>query len=139
MALAAAQVVDAIAARLAGTATTVTTKRFHPFTEADLRAWRVVPAGEAMDTSSEGAMEFHELGIECHGYVRALDDVDDALSDMAAAGLTAIHAVQAGNFTVRTASIERRFTPDGEAATAEVVLALTSNFATATAAPEVLL
>lgn len=140
MTLAAAQVRDAIAARLVPTATLVTTKRLHPLTEAHLPAWRVRLVGDDTDPGLGLGVQTHRTTIEAAGIVRAVDDVDDALDTLLAAGLTAVHAVQAANFSVVDGGTAWPLPPaDGEAATAQVVHRFVCTYATDPAAPEVLL
>lgn len=140
MTLAAQQVVDAIASRLAGTATLVTTKRMHPLEDANLPAWKVLPNGDDIDTSIDGGLEDHGLEVVCTGTVRATDDIDDALGALVAAGLTAIHGTQAPQFTVATAGVSPpRLVGDGEASMAAVDVRLRCKYFTVPTAPETLL
>lgn len=140
MALASAQVIDAIATRLAGTATTVTTSRMHPFTEAELPAWRVLSGGDSIEPSTDGAIEKHALEVVLTGSVRAVADIDDALHALVAAGLAAVHAVQAAQFAVTTSSVsEPRLTNEGESAVAAIAVRLSATYYTERAAPELLL
>lgn len=136
MALAAAQVADALVARLGGTASA---NRFHPFAEADLPAWRVALGRDSISTSPFGDMEKHEQEVIVTGHLRAVADLDDAANDLIAAGLAAIHGTQAASFTVRTATVDRDFAEDGEAAVSRVNLRLLANFTTATTDPNTLL
>lgn len=139
MPLADAQIVDAIATRLAGTATLITTKRLHPLAETDLPAWRVFPGDVAVTPGLGGDVEANELDVVCAGFVRAVDDVDDAMNNLASAGLAAIHAVQAANYSVTNIARRRRMAGEGEAAMAVIEIVLRATFHTAPAAPDVLL
>lgn len=140
MTLAAAQIRDAIASRLTPTATTVTTSRLHPFTEAQLPAWRVRLVADDPTPALSGLPTTHQLTVEATGTVRAVADVDDALDALLAAGLTAVHAVQAANFSVQDEATTWPLPPsDAEASVAHVVHRFRCTYFTDPAAPEVLL
>lgn len=95
MTLAAAQVIDAQAARLVGlplTGSRVYTSRLWPITEAELPAWRVTAQVEVIQAAMLSGVNEHRLSIEFAGYVRATQDIDDAMHALAAQGLTALCA-----------------------------------------------
>jgi hypothetical protein len=142
MALAAAQVVDAVAARLAPMAATggrVYTSRTWPLAEADLPAWRVTAEAEdvLMETLS-GAEQTHTLSIAAQCSTRAVADLDDALHTLAAAGLTLLFA-GVPPYRLVLDGIERELATEGEAAVGRVTLNLTAIFLTAPSAPETIL
>lgn len=92
MTLAAAQVIDAVAAKLVPMVATggrVYTSRMWPITQAELPAWRVFASDETVqDMLLDGSLREHRLSVTVEGYVRATADLDDALHSLAAAGLT---------------------------------------------------
>lgn len=135
MALAAAQRVDEVAADLVGTGT-VTTDRFHPFAESDLPAWRVVPDQEDVQSVGLDGMEEHVLTVACEGHVRAVSSIDDAMNNLAAAGLTAINAAHPNRYLLQ--GIDRDPAQDSEAAVGKVTLRLATRFFVSPAAPEVI-
>lgn len=139
MSLAITQVKSAVITRLAGTATLVTGNRNHPLAESDLPAWKVLQGDDDIETGAGGDIETHDAEIICAGYVRNVNDADAALDALAAAGLAAIHAVQASAFTVQTNGMSRRFVGEGEAAMGVIEIRLRSNFYTAPTAPETFL
>src|SRR4051812_5941361 len=102
MALAAAQVVDALAALLVPVALSggrVYTSRLWPLTEAELPAWRVTAETEEVQpTTIHSGVEQHLLSVEAKGYARATDNLDDSLHALAAAGLTALFAGTPAHF-----------------------------------------
>ena len=136
MALAAAQRVDEVAAGLAGTATTITTDRFYPFAEADLPAWLVYVDTEDVSSAALDGLEEHIAIINAEGIARAVTNVDDAMNNLAAAGLTALNAAQPNRYLLQ--GIDREPTQTNEAATAKVTLRLATRFYVQPAAPEVI-
>jgi hypothetical protein len=137
MTLAAAQVVDAIAARLVGTAAGgVFTDRAWPVDAAALPVWKVYATGEAVNPASIGDLEEHELTVECRGIVAAAVGLDDAMHNLAAAGLTAIHASGFSSFSVMTSGITRAMAQENGADVAVVTLRLAAQFYTHASAPE---
>lgn len=140
MSTAAKQVVDAIATRLAGAATLVTTKRLHPLAESDLPAFKVFRGADDIETSVDGTIERHRLEVMVSGFVRAVDDVDDAIDALLAAGLAAIHGTQHAQFTVTTTEVGAlRTVGDGEAALAAIDIRLRSTFHASPTDPSTLL
>jgi hypothetical protein len=142
MALAAAQVVDAVAARLVPVVLSggrVYTSRLWPLTEAEIPAWRVTAEDEEVETTTVHAgVQQHILTVEAKGYRRATSDLDDALHALAAAGLTALFAGTPPHFLALTA-IERDMTTEGEAAMGVITLRMQTRFFTQPSAPETIL
>lgn len=146
MALAAAQVVDAVQALLVPVALTggrVYTSRLWPLTEADLPAGVVFAADEQIEAGSLFNVEQHTLEIEAKGFVRETADLDDAMNDLAAAWLTALFAV-APPFNLMVTRIERDSaavgsTSGGEASCGAITLHLQAIFETESGAPETIL
>lgn len=136
MALAAAQVIDALAARLAPLAATggrVYTSRGWPLDV--LPAWRVVAADEAVAPDTVEPINRHELDVEATAYTRATADLDDALHALAAGGLALLFAPTVP-YGLRLAGISRQVQSDGEASVGAVTLRLSTTFWVDPAAPE---
>lgn len=142
MTLAAAQVIDTIAARLVPVVLSggrVFTSRTWPITEAELPAWRVVAEDETAVRQYVGqTINDHTLAVSCTGYVRAVADLDDAMHALAAAGMTALFAAPAP-YDLQLDSINRSMSTEGEAAVGLITVNVTARFAADQAAPETLL
>ena len=142
MALAAAQVIDAIAARLMPVALSggrVFTSRGWPISEAELPAWRVIADDEAAAAQYIGqTVNEHTLTVQCIGIVRAVADLDDAMHALAAQGMTALFADPAP-YQLQLESIGRNTSTEGEAAVGTITVSLTARYAVDQAAPETLL
>jgi hypothetical protein len=141
MTLAAAQVVDAIAARLVPTVTAghVTADRFHPITTADCPWWKVFPLGDDIEASTDGATEKHDLTVECRGYVRAVSGGDDAMHALLASGLAAVHGAQAAQWSLQTISVQWQTLSENGADFGAVLLRLRATYYTDRTAPEAFL
>lgn len=138
MALAAAQVVDALAARLSPVSLSggrVFTSRLHPLTEAELPAWRVTAEAEDVEGSMAEGVNRHTLLVDCAGYVRATSNVDDAMHDLAAAGMTALFALPVA-YGSQLQGIERELVTEGEADCAVIRLRVATQFYVRPEAPE---
>lgn len=143
MALAAQQVVDALAARLAAQATLgaggVKTSRAWPWAEADLPACRVFAGDEGVELSTiDVAINRHTLDVDAQYTVRAVADLDDALSAQAAAGLALLFAPPLP-YGLQLVGISRAMATEGEAAVGRITLQLSTLFHVAPAAPETIL
>jgi hypothetical protein len=142
MALAAAQVVDALAALLvpvSATAGRVYTSRTHPLTEDNLPCWRVFVAEEQVDPVELGArINQHLLQVNAEATVRAVADADDAINALAAQGLAALFAGTPAN-DLQLIGIDRDFDGEGEAALARVRLRLQARIHVAAATPETII
>lgn len=137
MALAAAQVVDAIAAALAGSAAGgVFTDRAWPIDVAALPAWKVYATDEQINPATIGDTEEHQLVVECRGIVAAVAGLDDAMNNLAAAGLAAIHGATFSNFVAFTDGITRRMAQEGGADVAVVTVRIATQFYTRAATPQ---
>ena len=141
MALAAAQVVDAIAARLVpmvATAGRVATSRMWPWSEAELPAWRVTAEDEAVEAVNLiGELAEHTLDIEAACSARATADLDDALHALAASGLALLFAGTVPHGLELT-GIGRDLQPQGEAAVGVITLRLRASYFVAPSAPEII-
>jgi hypothetical protein len=159
MTLAAAQVIDAVAARITGLAlagTKVYTSRAWPLAESGLPAWRVYAPDEDVEpvTVHPNQLSAHTLQLELHGLTRVVADLDDALHALAEEALTAVFrlvppddpanpgtplpdALDAilSKLQVSLRRIERNFSTEGEAAVGRVVITLRINFRTRASAP----
>jgi hypothetical protein len=142
MALAAAQVVDAVAALLVPMVATggrVYTSRTWPLAEADLPAWRVTAEDEVVEIEAlDGSEQTHQLSIEATCSTRAVADLDDALHALAAAGLALLFAPMPP-YGLTLQAIGRSLATEGEAAVGRVTLSLNAIYLTAPAAPETIL
>lgn len=142
MALAAAQVVDAVAARLvpmAATAGRVYTSRLWPLAEADLPAWRVIAQDETVEMLTTADTEQqHELTIDAACYDRTTADLDDVLHGHAAAGLALLFAPPAPHH-LRLVNILRDLATEGEASMGRITLRMAATYITAPSAPETIL
>lgn len=142
MALAAAQVIDAIAARIAALpayAGKVHTSRAWPLAEGDLPAWRVT----AEDEEAVGAMlgdhtYEHKLQIEARGYCRAVADLDDVMHAMAVAALPVIFAAPVP-YALDLVGINRDTAVEGEAAVGVITLRMQALYYVRPTAPETIL
>lgn len=138
MALAAATVIDVLAARLVPIVATggrVHTSRSWPLADADLPAWRVFVADESAERVGVDGLHVHVLTVEATAYVRGTADIDDALHALAASGLAALFA-PAVPHALQLAGIDRRLEQQGESAMGAVTLRVVATFYTYPAQPE---
>ena len=136
--LAAAQVIDAIATRVAtlGTAGGVHTSRAWPLQV--LPAWRVTAEDEAVtEAMLEGTNE-HALDVAVRATVRATADLDDALHALAAAALAALF-VPPAPYQLQLTGIRRQMATEGEASVGVVSLLLRATFLVDPSSPETIL
>ena len=141
MALAAAQVIDALATRLAAVVATggrAYTSRAWPLHEDGLPAWRVVAADELVERVSVDGVHLHTLSAEATAYARATADLDDTLHALASAGLQAVFAA-VPPFDARLAGIDRRVETLGEAAVGAITLRIDTTYYTNPATPETII
>lgn len=152
MALASAQIIDAVAARLLGAGITpagtrVYTSRAWPLAEKDLPAWRVLAGGESIEPQhiQWPHVYEHTLQVDLQGHVRAVADVDDAMHAMAEAALLRLfadrpQAVLGGlRAHMELAGIDREMQADAQAAHGLVAVQLTVKFKTRANAPGVII
>lgn len=153
MALAAAQIVDAIAARLKGNGITpagvrVYTSRAWPLADDQLPAWRVTAEDEVIEaeTMHYPAILTHELTVELEGTVRATANVDDAMHAMAASAMATLFGTEAASSLaplqiaeMLPTGIRRLFSTQGEAVLAQVVVTLQVIFRTSMTDPETII
>ena len=142
MALAAAQVVDAVQALLAPVGLTggrVYTSRLWPLTESELPAGLVFATDEEIELQDiHGLLQLHTLSIAARGYVRETQGLDDSLNSVAAAWLAALFA-GSPPYSLRCTGIQREMTNEFEAATGRVTLQLQAQYFTQPSAPETIL
>lgn len=141
MALAAAQVIDALAARLVPLAATggrVYTSRLWPLDEASLPAWRITAADEVVEAAGIDGIGVHRLDVDVQGFVRAVADVDDAMHALAVGGLPLLFAPPVPH-GLQLLGIGREITTEGEASTGRITLRLQALFYTQPAQPETIL
>lgn len=138
MALAAAQVIDALAARLVpmpATAGRVYTSRAWPLAEADLPAWRVTAEGEDVAPAMIEPINQHKLRVAARCIAMATADLDDALHALAASGLALLFAGSVPYGLVLD-GIRRQLATENEAKVGVITLDLTCTFYVAPATPE---
>lgn len=136
MALAAAQVVDAVAARLAALAPAggVHTSRSWPLVT--LPAWRVYAQDEAVSDAMLNGINEHALELYADGLARATDDLDDVLNNtLAASALAALFAPPVPH-QLQLIGISRLMAEEGEAAVGRITLRLRATCYVDPAAPE---
>ena len=142
MALAAAQVVDVLAARIAAQATLgaggVRTSRTWPWAEADLPACRIYAVDEQVELVTQDPINAHTMGVDVQYTVRATADLDDAMHVQASAGLALLFA-GARPYGLQHTGISRDPATEGEAAVGRITLQLSTLFHVAPAAPETIL
>lgn len=138
MALAAVQVIDALAARLVPLAATggrVYTSRLWPLDEASLPAWRITAADEVAERSSIDGINMHRLEVDATAYVRATTDADDAMHALAAGALPLLFAAPVP-YDLQLLGIGREIAAEGEATTGRITLRLQALFYVQPALPE---
>lgn len=143
MALAAAQVVDALAARVAAQAGLgtggVKTSRAWPWSEAELPACRVFAGDEEVSSAALGGdINQHLLALEVQYTVRAVADLDDAMHALAAAGQALLFAPTVP-YGLQLTGIQREMASEGEASVGRITLLLQAIFHVAPSAPETIL
>lgn len=141
MALAAAQVIDALAARLVpmpATAGRVYASRAWPLDEASLPAWRVVVADEVAERVGLDGIHLHRLDIEATATTRVTANLDDALHALASAGLALLFANPVP-YDLAATGITRAITQEGEAAVGAITLRLQATFYANPAAPDTII
>lgn len=141
--LAAAQVIDAVAARLSGATpagTNVFTSRMWPLEKTGLPAWRVYAGDEAIEETGLGDDRIHEhnLDVQADAVVSATADIDDAMNAMAVAGLPAIFALPVPFDLVQT-GVTRLMGREGQADVGMLTLNLRANYYTRPTDPETII
>ena len=151
--LAAAQVLDAIAARITGLSLTgahVFTDRAWPLTEATLPAWKVVSPDEDIEplTIHTSGPQQHRLQIELQGYVKAAAGIDDAMHAIASQAITALFnepgtpdalSALAGRVQLSQRRVERAMKSEGQAELGLIQITLRAEFSTLSNAPDTIL
>lgn len=141
MALAAAQVIDALAARLVPLAATggrIYTSRAWPLAEADLPAWRVTAADEVVELAGVDGLNLHRLDVAAAATLRATANLDDAMHALAAGGLALLFAGPVP-YGLQLIGIGRDLATEGEAAVGRITLRLQALFYAMPAQPETIL
>lgn len=151
MTLAAAQVIDALAARVAAAALFVGktyTDRAWPLDASELPAARVLALDEDIDLATVHApsIQLHELQIVAELRVSAVSGLDDAMHAAAAQVLTSVGSslaraafAAAGIKTFKTRRISRRMEAQGQAAIGAIDITFIAQFNTRSDAPETIL
>jgi hypothetical protein len=141
VALAAAQVIDAIAARLVPMTATggrVYTSRAWPLAEASLPAWRVTADDEQVSPAAvTEPVNEHALDINARAFTRSVADLDDALHALAASGLALLFTAPVPH-SLELQGIQRQLATEGEAAVGVITLRLRCTYWVNPATPETL-
>ena len=142
MALAAAQVIDAIAARISGATSAganVFTSRAWPIGQETLPAVRVTAGGEHVTPEGLGdRLGQHLLDIDAEFYLRSVANLDDAMHAIVVAALPAIFAAPVP-YGLTLQGIDRSMSAEGEAAVGVITLRLQALFFTLPSQPETIL
>lgn len=142
MALAAAQVIDALAARIAAQATLgaggVRASRTWPWAEADLPACRIYAADEQVELVTQDPINAHTLSVDVQYTVRATADLDDAMHAQAAAGMALLFAPPLPH-GLQLTGIARDTSTEGEAAVGRITVQLSTLFHVVPSAPETII
>jgi len=139
MALAAAQVIDAIAARVAATGRPAYTSRLWPLAETALPAWRITAEQEDVERQALGDdIAQHTLTVQLRGYVRAVDDLDDVLHALAATALPLVFAAPVP-YDLQLTAIDRFLAAEGEAALGVISLTARATYFVRASQPETIL
>lgn len=141
MALAAAQVVDALAARLVSVVATggrVSTSRTWPLTEADLPAWRVQIGDEAVRAVTLDGLNEHTLSVDLQACALATADLDDVLNGLASAGLAALFSPTTP-YELRHVGTGRRMQQQDQASLGVVTLSVEAVFHVYPAQPDTII
>ncbi len=132
MPLAAATVIDALAARVAGqagiAAASIKTTRWWPWAESDLPACRVYATGEDCELVTVGSpINQHTLQVAAQYTCRAVADLDDAMHALASGGLALLFADPVP-YGLELVGIDRSTATEGEAAVGVITLRMTCLF-----------
>lgn len=139
MTLAAATVVDAVAARLVplpASAGRVYTDRAWPFPDTQLPAWTVSAEDERVESADLGGdINQHQLDIVCRGKVKATAAIDDVMHTLGAGGMALIFALPVPHHLQLT-GIKRSAGASGEAVLGEITITLQATYYVRQSAPE---
>lgn len=138
--LAAAQVRNAVAARLATAASVagrVFAGRHHPVDPSELPCWVLRLDGEAIDTQALGypSLQSHAITLQADGYVRSTTDLEGAMDALQAEGLAAIFGTEPP-YSLRCSQVQREVNADADASVGVVTLTLDATVLTLINAPE---
>ena len=142
MALAAAQVIDAVASRISGATacgTNVFTSRAWPIGEDILPAARVTAGSENVTEEALSTnIGQHLLDIEAEFYVRAIANLDDVMHAIVVDALPAIFA-EPVPYGLSLLGIDRQMSKQGEATVGSITLRLQAMFYMIPSQPETIL
>lgn len=141
--LAAAQVIEHLVDRLTGlplTGSRVFKSRAWPIAEQDLPAWNVLAGPEDMERASvdDGLLNQHQLTVNLRGYVRSVDDLDDALHALTAQGLAAVFQAPVP-YDLALLSIDRDLVQEGGTDCGLVAIAVRATYFVRADEPETML
>ena len=141
MTLAAAQVIDVVAARLVPMSATggrVYTSRTWPLAETDLPAWRIYATDEEVAPAAFGGANQHVLAVRAVAVTRQVDDMDEQLNALAEAGL-ALLFVKPAPYGLQLDRMTRRMSAEGEAAVGQIDITMSARYFVDPSQPETLL
>jgi hypothetical protein len=142
MTLAAATVVDAVAARLVpmvATAGRVYTDRAWPIPDALLPAWTVFAESERVESADVGGdVNQHVLEIVCRAKLKATSGLDDAMHALAATGMALIFALPVPYHLQHTGT-DRLMQTSGESRIGEIAISLQATYYAKQSAPETIM
>jgi hypothetical protein len=142
MSLAAAQVIDALVARitpLAATAGRVVSSRAWPWSEDELPACRVIAQDEPVEqAASDVPFNVHRLDVEVQYTTRVTADLDDQLHSLAVGALPLLFAPPIP-YALQLTGISRQVSTEGEAAVGRISLMCNATFYVNPTAPETLI
>lgn len=138
MTLAAAQVIDALAARVATLAPAggVHTSRTWPLQV--LPAWRVTAEDEPVTEAMMSGTNEHALVVAVRGTARAVADLDDVLHAMASEVQSALFAPPAP-YQLQLTGLRRQLATEGEASVGVITVFLRATFYVDPADPETII
>jgi hypothetical protein len=142
MALAASQVIDAIAAKLVPLGLSnghVYTDRAWPVAESDVPYWLVTAESESVESADLGGdLNQHQLEVLCRGKVKAITGIDDAMHALASGGMALLFALPVP-YHLQLTRIERSVQVGGESAIGEIAISIIATFFAKQSVPDTIL
>ena len=139
MALAAEQVVQAIAARLAPMEVTGLVLDMPPIDEAELPCWEIAAEDEFIETVELGGMCQHTLTVRVSGYARQVDGLRAYLNNVLAVQGLALLFSKPVPYAMEPKAIRRRLLTVGEAAAGAIDIFISATYFVAPDAPETII
>lgn len=136
MVLAAEQVVQAIAERLAAMQVTDLVLDMPPIDEAELPCWEVAAEDESIETVDLGGLCEHTLTVRASGYARQTEGLRTYLNNTLAAEALALLFAAPVPYALELQALRRRLVTVGEAAAGAVDILLQATYFVQPADPE---